>query len=94
MSNSEPYYSDLKAPPYILPPPPTVEERVAFLKHVLDLTDPIYGHRQEMNIQLVIELYENGAVTTDDDVWVSGGRRVTNYEECLATKQPSFHEVS
>ncbi|KAJ5894632.1 hypothetical protein N7495_006323 [Penicillium taxi] len=28
MSNSEPYYSDFKGPPYIPPPPPTIQERV------------------------------------------------------------------
>lgn len=74
-------------------PPPTNEQRAAALARVLDPNDPLYRSSQAKNVATVIELYQNGTITVNDEVFVVGGR-VASQEECIAAKKPYFCEVS
>ncbi|KAF9252770.1 hypothetical protein CBS147333_2979 [Penicillium roqueforti] len=72
-------------------PPPTNEQRAAALARVLDPNDPLYRPSQAKNVATVIELYQNGTITVNDEVFVVDGR-VASQEECIAAKKPYFCE--
>ncbi|KAJ6137126.1 hypothetical protein N7471_003612 [Penicillium samsonianum] len=72
-------------------PPITTEERVAVLTRVLDPNDSLYLPNQTTNIVTLIDLYNKGMITVDDEVFVVDGR-VASREECIAAKKPYFWE--
>jgi hypothetical protein len=79
--------------PFIPRPPITTEERVAVLTRVLDPNDSLYLPTQSKNIIALIDLYNKGIITVDDEVFVVDGR-IASREECIAAKKPYFWEVS
>ena len=74
-------------------PPPTNEQRAAALARALDPKDSLYRPKQLKNIATVVELYKNGSITVNDEVYVVDGI-VASQEECIAAKKPYFWEVS
>ncbi|KAJ5885105.1 hypothetical protein N7495_009615 [Penicillium taxi] len=94
--NQDPFKDPLriKAPVITFPPRPpyTVQDRVAVLKRMLNPSDSLYVENQVINVQLIIDLYEKGALTLSDTIRVSDGRVVASLEESRAGGKPSFLE--
>ncbi|KAJ5893473.1 hypothetical protein N7495_005164 [Penicillium taxi] len=78
-------------PSYIPSPPMTEAERATLLKPLIDPKSDSYTANHAKNLTKVIELYETGQLTVNDEIWVVDGELVSK-EEGEATLKHCTHE--
>ena len=49
--------------------------------------------KQASNLATVIDMYQRGELSVEDEIWVKNGV-VTTKQDCEESKQPYLHEVS
>ncbi|KAJ5535470.1 hypothetical protein N7527_001724 [Penicillium freii] len=77
--------------PLIPHPPITTEERVAVLTRLLDPNDSFYLPVQSKNITALINFYEEGKITVNDEAFVVDGH-IASREECITAEKAIFLE--